>query len=54
MRYTHSDALSVDLQVKNLTGREYEYVWYDNFFWDVLTGPCFHRLLAVPPSFHLI
>ncbi|MEW5620753.1 TonB-dependent receptor [Pseudomonas putida] len=41
VRYTHSDALSVDLQVKNLTDREYEYVWYDNFFWDGADRPMF-------------
>lgn len=32
-RYQLSQRLSVDLQLKNLTGRRYEYVWYDNFFW---------------------
>lgn len=31
--YRLSAATSLDLQVKNLTDREYEYVWYDNFFW---------------------
>ncbi|MCO7397404.1 TonB-dependent receptor [Stenotrophomonas maltophilia] len=25
---------SVDLQLKNITGREYAYAWYDSFFWD--------------------
>ncbi|MCC6916170.1 MAG: TonB-dependent receptor [Nitrosomonas sp.] len=24
---------SLDLQIKNIFDREYEYVWYDNFFW---------------------
>lgn len=31
--YRVSAATSIDLQVKNLTDRQYEYVWYDNFFW---------------------
>lgn len=31
--YTVSERLSVDLQIRNLTDRQYEYVWYDNFFW---------------------
>ncbi|MCS4312451.1 iron complex outermembrane receptor protein [Pseudomonas sp. BIGb0381] len=31
--YRLSAATSIDLQVKNLTDRDYEYVWYDNFFW---------------------
>ena len=31
--YRISSTTSVDLQLKNLTDREYEYVWYDNFFW---------------------
>ena len=25
---------SVDLQLKNVTGRQYAYAWYDSFFWD--------------------
>ena len=32
--YRLSATTSVDLQLKNLTDREYEYVWYDNFWWD--------------------
>lgn len=32
-RYTITPAWSVDLQVRNATGREYAYVWYDSFFW---------------------
>ncbi|MBB5859165.1 TonB-dependent receptor [Xanthomonas arboricola] len=32
-RYTINPAWSVDLQVRNATGREYAYVWYDSFFW---------------------
>ncbi len=31
--YRLSPSTSVDLQVKNLLDRQYEYVWYDNFFW---------------------
>ncbi|WP_020192110.1 TonB-dependent receptor [Pseudomonas putida] len=31
--YRITSSTSVDLQVKNLFDREYEYVWYDNFFW---------------------
>ncbi len=31
-QYTLSPRWSVDLQVKNATGREYAYVWYDSFF----------------------
>ncbi|WP_409293043.1 TonB-dependent receptor [Pseudomonas sp. KCJK9058] len=31
--YRVTSSTSVDLQVKNLFDREYEYVWYDNFFW---------------------
>gem|GEM_PF-1745751 len=30
--YQITPAWSVDLQVKNATGREYAYVWYDSFF----------------------
>jgi iron complex outermembrane recepter protein len=33
MRYRVSDRISVDVQVRNLANRRYEYVWYDNFFW---------------------
>jgi iron complex outermembrane receptor protein len=33
-RYQFSPRWSVDLQVKNVTGREYAYAWYDSFFWD--------------------
>lgn len=32
--YRLNASTSIDLQVKNLTDREYEYVWYDNFWWD--------------------
>lgn len=31
--YRISERLSVDLQLKNVADRRYEYVWYDNFFW---------------------
>ena len=33
VRYQLSARTSIDLQVKNLADRKYEYVWYDNFFW---------------------
>ena len=33
VRYALSQRVSVDLQVRNLADREYEYAWYDNFFW---------------------
>lgn len=33
VRYDLSPTTSIDVQVKNLPDREYEYVWYDNFFW---------------------
>lgn len=33
LRYQLSQRTSLDFQVKNLTDRKYEYVWYDNFFW---------------------
>ena len=39
--YQLSDSLSVDLQVKNLTGREYVYAWYDTFFWGSQARPMF-------------
>ncbi|RXD56870.1 TonB-dependent receptor, partial [Xanthomonas perforans] len=32
-RYTINPNWSVDVQVRNATGREYAYVWYDSFFW---------------------
>lgn len=41
VRYRISSATSVDLQMKNLTDREYEYVWYDNFFWGGDDQPMF-------------
>ncbi len=33
LRYALTPKASIDLQVRNLTDRKYEYVWYDNFFW---------------------
>ncbi len=33
VRYDFSKSVSVDLQLKNIFDRKYEYVWYDNFFW---------------------
>ncbi|RRU15313.1 TonB-dependent receptor [Stenotrophomonas sp. 278] len=33
-RYQFSPRWGVDVQVKNVTGREYAYAWYDSFFWD--------------------
>ncbi len=33
VRYQLSRRSSIDVQVRNLAGRRYEYVWYDNFFW---------------------
>ena len=41
LRYTISPATSLDLQLKNLTDRQYEYVWYDNFFWGGADQPMF-------------
>ncbi|MCY1262654.1 MULTISPECIES: TonB-dependent receptor [Pseudomonas] len=41
VRYTLSETTSLDLQLKNLTNREYEYVWYDNFFWGGDNQPMF-------------
>ncbi len=39
-KYVLNPRLSVDLQVRNATGREYVYAWYDSFFQDV-TQPMF-------------
>lgn len=33
VRYTLSTTTSLNLQVRNIADRDYEYVWYDNFFW---------------------
>lgn len=33
-RYDINPRWSVDLQVKNATGRAYAYAWYDSFFWE--------------------
>ncbi|MCQ9373034.1 TonB-dependent receptor [Methyloversatilis sp. XJ19-13] len=32
VRYTMSRTASLDLQVRNIADRDFEYVWYDNFF----------------------
>ena len=31
--YAITKNFGIDLQVKNIFDRKYEYVWYDNFFW---------------------
>ncbi|QZX84600.1 TonB-dependent receptor [Metapseudomonas otitidis] len=41
VNYRLSPTTSLDLQVKNLTDRQYEYVWYDNFFWGGADQPMF-------------
>lgn len=41
VRYQVSATTSLDLQLKNLTDREYEYVWFDNFFWGGDDQPMF-------------
>lgn len=33
LRYKLTERASIDVQVRNLADREYEYAWYDNFFW---------------------
>lgn len=33
VRYAITPRVSVDVQVKNIADRRYEYAWYDNFFW---------------------
>jgi iron complex outermembrane recepter protein len=33
-KYQINPQLSLDLQVKNATDREYVYAWYDSFFWE--------------------
>lgn len=33
MRYQVSATTRLDLQLKNLTDRKYEYVWFGTFFW---------------------
>lgn len=33
-QYQINPRMRVDLQLKNATGREYVYAWYDSFFWD--------------------
>lgn len=39
--YALTDRLSVAVQLKNLTGRQYAYAWYDNFFWGGDDQPMF-------------
>lgn len=39
--YRLSERMRIDLQLKNVTGREYAYVWYDNFFWGSDARPMF-------------
>jgi len=41
VRYQLSATTSLDLQMKNLTDRDYEYVWFDNFFWGGDDQPMF-------------
>ena len=31
--YALTKTVGIDLQLKNIFDRKYEYVWYDNFFW---------------------
>lgn len=31
--YAITKNFGIDLQVKNIFDRKYEYVWFDNFFW---------------------
>ncbi|MGF6274617.1 iron complex outermembrane receptor protein [Massilia sp. UYP11] len=33
VRYAFTPRVSLDVQVKNIADRRYEYAWYDNFFW---------------------
>lgn len=33
VRYAITPRMSIDVQLKNIADRAYEYVWYDNFFW---------------------
>ncbi|MDR7193914.1 TonB-dependent receptor [Luteimonas terrae] len=33
-KYQLNPRMRVDVQIKNVTGREYAYAWYDSFFWD--------------------
>lgn len=41
LHYALTPKASIDLQVRNLTDRKYEYVWYDNFFWGGNDQPMF-------------
>ncbi|MNU90122.1 Fe(3+) dicitrate transport protein FecA precursor [compost metagenome] len=39
--YAVSERVSLELQVKNFTGRQYAYAWYDTFFWGGNNQPMF-------------
>ncbi|MDD3326826.1 MAG: TonB-dependent receptor [Zoogloea sp.] len=41
LRHALTPKVSIDLQIRNLTDRKYEYVWYDNFFWGGNDQPMF-------------
>ncbi len=41
VRYSLNKTTSLDFQIKNLTDKNYEYVWYDNFFWGGANQPMF-------------
>jgi iron complex outermembrane receptor protein len=41
LRYAINATTSIDFQIRNLTDREYEYVWYDNFFWGGADQPMY-------------
>lgn len=41
LRYAINASTSIDVQIRNLTDREYEYVWYDNFFWGGANQPMY-------------
>ncbi|MCE1184913.1 MAG: TonB-dependent receptor [Rhodocyclales bacterium] len=40
-RYTLSPQASIDLQIRNLLDRKYEYVWFDSAFWGPQAQPMF-------------
>jgi iron complex outermembrane receptor protein len=50
-RYALTEAISLDLQVRNLADRDYAYVWYDSFFWGGDDQPMFSA--APGRSFYL-
>lgn len=41
VRYAINRQTSINLQVRNLSDRKYEYVWFDNFFWGGADQPMF-------------